>query len=124
MITLLLRYGVMVIALFYIVRSTYLFVRRRRRQSVVKYVASLFVWIPLMVIAYPHSPFVSSMNIEILIGFTVVFMVLFRILAVLEELEEQMTDFVRDEALREILAKSGQKSSKKLRARQSPSSRH
>lgn len=87
------------------------FIRREQRQTMFKLFANSFVWLAVMAFAiFPNMTHVASrdlgfgdsLNTFIFIGFMIVFMILFKIINILERTERNISEIVRKEALSKI----------------------
>lgn len=103
--------GLVIFALYILIDRTVKFVKKETRQTLFKYLSTVILWIVLTVIAvFPRSSHYLSdklgrgdnVNTLIYIGFIVVFAVIFKLLAIIERLERNITEIVRKEALREF----------------------
>ncbi len=87
------------------------YVRKERRQTVLKLVASVLIWGTIAIFAlFPgwaraassRAGFGDSLDGLIFIAFIVVFAILFRLLAIIERLERNLSEIVRARALDEV----------------------
>lgn len=87
------------------------YVRRERRQTLLKLVASVLIWGAIAVFALApawaralssRAGFGDSLDGVIFTGFIVVFAILFKLLAIIERLERNLSEIVRAQALAEI----------------------
>ena len=87
------------------------YVRKERRQTALKLVASVTVWGAIAVFAlFPawareassRAGFGGTLDGIIFIAFIVVFAILFKLLAIIERLERNISEIVRAKALDEI----------------------
>ncbi len=88
------------------------FIRREKTQSLFKFLTIAFLW--LCIIAITDIPSFSSWishmmglgdkdgNSIILIGFVAVFLILLRMLSIIERIERNITDLVRRDALEDL----------------------
>ena len=100
-----------VIASFFILMGILRFIRRERSQTLFKLFLTLFVWGGIFTISiFPNVSHTLStllglgenLNTLIFIGFVVVFIIIFRLLNVIEKLEMNISEIVRKEALEKI----------------------
>jgi hypothetical protein len=84
------------------------FFRRERSQTFFKFFTNSIIWLGVMVFAlYPKVThilsvklgFGDSLNTLIFIGFLFVFMILFKIITMIERVEKNISEIVRDETL-------------------------
>ncbi len=80
-------------------------------QTVLKFTARLVIWVGIAAIAlFPRltnylAEFIGiegNINAVILIGFILVFLIIFKLLSAIERLEQQLSEVTRNEALKEI----------------------
>jgi len=94
-----------------IVNRSVRFARREKAQSIFKYLTVVFVWGMIGSIAlFPSIAhwirrqfgFGQNFNTMIFIAFVILFVLFFRVLAIIEKIESQITEIVRKEALKNI----------------------
>ncbi len=98
------------IAIVFILDRLQRFMKREMRQSLLKLFASLFIWLSILVFsAFPlfagritDMLGINDNTTVILTGFTVVFMLIYKLLSVIEQLDKNITKLVRNEALRDL----------------------
>ena len=104
----LLQIGVALVASAFIVNGAAKYIRRERNQTLFKLVASVVVWGSVACFslfpAWAHdiserAGFGENLNTLIFIGFIVVFAILFKLLAIIERLEVNLSELVRKDAL-------------------------
>ena len=87
------------------------YVAKERSQTLFKLVASVLVWGTIGVFSlFPErahtvsrwAGFGENLNTLIFIGFIVVFVILFKLLAIIERLERNLSEMVRQKALEDI----------------------
>lgn len=87
------------------------FFKRERSQSVVKIFANLFIWGFILIFSlFPSFThylskilgFGENLNTFIFIGFVIVFMILFKVINILERIERNISEIVRKDALEKI----------------------
>lgn len=87
------------------------YVARERSQTLFKLVASVTIWGSILVFAlFPDraravsrwAGFGENLNTLIFIGFIIVFVILFRLLAIIERLERNVSEIVRKKALEDL----------------------
>lgn len=102
------------ISLFYIVNRIVRFFRREKTQTGFKLVTTMLVWGSILYTSlFPHQVhdlsrrlgFGENLNTLIFFGFVVVFAVLFKLLSSIENLERNLTDIIRREALKDLITK-------------------
>jgi len=90
------------------------FFRRERSQTFFKLFANSIVWLGIMLFSiFPSQVhlfsqklgFGESLNTFIFIGFMIVFMILFKIINIIEKTERNISEIVRKEALDKITEK-------------------
>lgn len=103
------RWALIFLSSFMIGRGISRFVKKEVSQSFFKATSTIIIWGVILTISlFPDfAYFVSrklgmgtSLNTLIFFGFVVVFMILFRILAIIEVLENQITILIREIALK------------------------
>jgi hypothetical protein len=113
------QYVMAAVAFGTILGRTLRFFRRETSQSIPKYLTVVFVWGMIGVVSlFPSVAhwirvtfgFGENFNTMIFIAFVVLFVLFFRILAIIEKIESQISEFIRNEALRNL-----QKSKKGLK---------
>ena len=91
------------------------FLRRERSQTIFKLLASNLVWFGIIIFSlFPQAThilsqrlgFGESLNTFIFIGFVLVFMILFKIINIIERTERNISEIVRKEALSKISEKN------------------
>ena len=111
------QYIIAGISLWFIVSRLMRFIRREQAQSFVKLMTFLLVWSAIFVIAvFPRAAssianlvgLNGNINIVILLGFIVVFLLLFKLLSVIEHIERNITEIVRRDALRDVIDRQKQ----------------
>jgi hypothetical protein len=100
-----------VIALFFLGSRIAGFLKRERTQTGFKLIVTLLVWggilftslFPVTVHNLSRSlGFGDNLNTLIFFGFVMVFIILFKLLASIENMERNITEMVRKEALKDI----------------------
>lgn len=96
------------VALYVIIQRTLRFFRRDEAQSILKYLTIVLVWGMIGAVSlFPSIAhfirktfgFGDNFNTMIFLAFVVLFVLFFRILAVIEKIESQLTEIIRKEAL-------------------------
>lgn len=86
------------------------FVKREAGQTFLKLLVRLFVWGGLAILAiYPNSTMLvakllgieDNINAAVLIGFLLVFLLIFKLLSAIEKIEQNVSELTRKEALNE-----------------------
>jgi hypothetical protein len=104
-----------VISLLFLVSAWMKFLRREQRQTIFKLLTNSVIWLGILIFSlFPASThliseklgFGESLNTFIFIGFVVVFMILFKIITMIERIEKNISEIVRKEALDKITEKN------------------
>jgi hypothetical protein len=99
------------IALFYLVNGFRHFLRREKSQTFFKFFLTVIIWSAVLLFAvFPSTSHQlsrelglgSNLNTLIFIGFVLVFIIFFKLLSIIERLERNISDIVRNEALEVI----------------------
>lgn len=102
---------VAVVAFGFFANGFFKFVRGERSQSFFKFMANSIVWLSVMLFSlFPSMThtlsenlgFGESLNTFIFIGFLIVFIILFKVINILERIERNISEIVRKEALSKI----------------------
>ena len=105
------RFALVAIACLFIFSSFSKYLKRQKSQTVFKLLANIFIWIGIAVFAiFPKATheisvnlgFGESLNTFIFIGFVIIFMILFKIINIIERTERNISEIVRKEALSKI----------------------
>lgn len=100
-----------VISGIFLYQSLVRYVRKERSQTFIKFVVSVCVWGGILLFAlFPGEArefsrllgLGDNLNTLIFIGFVVVFALIFRILRSLEKSEQNITELVRNDALKDL----------------------
>ena len=100
-----------VIAFGFFISGCIKFVRREQSQTFFKLFANSVVWLSILIFSiFPSAThkisenlgFGESLNTFIFIGFVIVFMLLFKIINMIERTERHISEIVRQEALSKI----------------------
>ncbi len=111
------RIIVILISLYFLVSGFYKFFKREHYQSLFKLLVTLIVWGGILIfISTPNiTHFISkklglgeNLNTLIFTGFILVFILLFKLINIIEKVERDITDIVRKEAIKKIGAKSNE----------------
>lgn len=106
------RWVLIVLSLFVITDRLLKFARREAGQSLFKFISSLTIWSVILLISiYPDFAYFiagklgmgKNLNTLIFFGFVVVFMLIFKMLSIIEHLESQITEIVRATAIKKDL---------------------
>lgn len=106
-----LPFVILIFSLYSIITRLQQFVRRETGQTVFKLLATVIVWGSISFIAFFPTivkqvsrdfGFGENLNTIIFFGFIVVFVILFRILSILEKNERLLTEIIRKEALKDL----------------------
>ena len=108
------RFILVLVALIFTFGAFTKYVKRQNGQTIFKLLANSIVWISIAVFAiFPkvthtiseNLGFGESLNTLIFIGFVFVFIILFKIINVIERTERNISEIVRKEALSKIIEK-------------------
>lgn len=92
----------------FLANAWFKFLRREQRQTVFKLLANNLVWLGILLFSlFPQATHVlseklgfgDSLNTFIFIGFVLVFMILFKIINMIERVERNISEIVRNETL-------------------------
>lgn len=90
------------------------FIRKEQGQSFFKLLMTISIWGGISYTAFfpekirllsQQLGFGESLNTLIFFGFVIVFIIIFRLIAIIEKMEKSTTEIVRKEALKEIAKK-------------------
>lgn len=110
-IVFILRIVLTIVAATFVFSAFVKFMKRENRQTIFKLIANSFIWISVALFAiFPSAThliserlgFGESLNTLIFIGFVIVFMILFKIINMIERNERNISEIVRKEALNKI----------------------
>lgn len=102
---------VIAIALFFIIDRFIKFTRHEQRQSAFKFVVITFLWIGILLfILFPNLAHLISkmlgmgenLNTFIFIGFIIVCGLIYKLLTVIERMEKEIIEIVRNDALKKL----------------------
>ena len=105
------RFALAFLACLFIFSSFSKYLKRQKSQTIFKLLTNTIVWITIAVFAiFPKTThtlseklgFGESLNTLIFIGFVFVFIILFKIINVIERTERNISEIVRKEALSKI----------------------
>lgn len=106
--------AITIIAVFMIYQGVNNYVKGKHHPTVLKLLVRIVVWGGMAVVAiFPEvtillAKFIGiegNLNAVILTGFILVFLMIFKLLSAIERVESQLSDVVRNEALKEIKRK-------------------
>jgi small membrane protein len=104
----LIQFLLVVLSAAFIIDRSRRFIRKERDQSIFKLSLTIFVWANIMMIAiYPKLAYDISdaiglgKNLDSLIfmGFIIVFMIVYKLLSIIERVEKNVTDIIRKQAI-------------------------
>lgn len=90
------------------------FLKKQTGQSILKFLATFVIWgIILIISIFPDFAYFISgklgmgenLNTLIFLGFVVTFMLIFKILSIIENIEQRITEIVREISLKEAAKK-------------------
>lgn len=99
------------IAIFFLINGIFKFVKRKKGQTIFKLVITIAIWGIILVFSiYPEATrFLTkqlglgeNLNTLIFLGFVVVFIILFKMINIIERIERDISEIVRKEALKKI----------------------
>jgi hypothetical protein len=99
------------ISLFFIMSQSVRFLKRESGQSFFKFIVLELIWISILLLTlFPDISrtisytlgFGDNLNTLIFIGFVVVFIIIFKLLNIVEKLERNLSEIVRKEALKNV----------------------
>ncbi|MDO8658007.1 MAG: DUF2304 family protein [Candidatus Levybacteria bacterium] len=103
--------GIILISFFFIVNKLAKFFKREQRESVLKLTTTLFIWFAIIIFSlFPplarqvsqRLGFGENLNTLIFLGFVIVFILIFKLLGIIENIERAITEIIRKEALKDI----------------------
>lgn len=101
----------LIISLIFLFSSITKFFRREKSQTIFKLISAILIWGAVLVFSiFPeltHSiskklGLGENLNTLIFIGFVILFMIVFKIINILERIERNISEIVRKEALEKI----------------------
>ncbi len=110
--------AILILASFMIWQGGKKYLKHEANQTLIKFAIRLIVWGGMAAIAvFPNvsndvADFIGiegNINAVILVGFILVFLMVFKLLSAIESLEQQLTALTRQEALKDIPEKSDTK---------------
>lgn len=108
------RWVLIILAVFMVIDRILKFTRRESGQTLFKLVSSVLIWgIILSISIYPDFAYFiarklgmgENLNTLIFFGFVIVFMLIFKILSIIEHIERQITEVVRATAIKKEIKK-------------------
>lgn len=103
------RWILIILAAFIILERFSKFLKREAGQSLFKLISSLSIWSFILLISiYPNFAYFiarklgmgENLNTLIFLGFVITFMLIFKILSIVEKIEQQITEVVRKTAIK------------------------
>lgn len=100
-----------IIAVFFLISGLSKFLRGERSQTLFKLLITYCIWGSILVISiFPNASYALSrflglgqnLNTLIFIGFVILFIIFFKLLAIIERLEQNISEIVRKEALEKL----------------------
>ncbi len=104
------RWILILMSLFIIFQNSIAFFKKEVGKSLLKLLITIFIWGAVFIISlFPDFAYFISeklgmgknLNTLIFFGFVVVFMILFKILSLIEKIERQITNIIREIAIKE-----------------------
>lgn len=89
-----------VVSLFYMAHTARRFFQKEARLSVIKLFAALIIW--GTVLLFSLFGLGDDVTVLIFLAFIIVFIFMFRLLNIIEKLEKNITEIVRQDALKKI----------------------
>lgn len=98
-----------IVSSFFLVKGSLKFIRREKNQTFFKFFTNSFIWLTIGLFSiFPTQVhllsdkigFGESLNTFIFIGFVIIFMILFKLLTIIERIERNISEIVRKEALK------------------------
>lgn len=100
---------IIIIAGYYIVNRIIKFIKKEKSQSVLKLGTTIIIWSSIILVSFfskTLNSFLNNLGLGlfslIFIGFILVFIIIFRLLSIIETLEKNITEIVRKEALKDL----------------------
>lgn len=87
------------------------FIKGKQSQTFLKFFVRVFVWGGVAIIAlFPKATNIiadvigleGNINAVILVGFILIFLIIFKLLSAIEKLEQQLSEVTRDESLKKL----------------------
>lgn len=78
------------------------FIRKEQGQSIFKLIATILIWGGISYIIFFKLGSENNLNTFIFIGFIIVFVILFKLINILEKNERLLTEIIRKEALKDL----------------------
>jgi hypothetical protein len=103
--------AVIIISALMIYQGLERYFKKQKGQTFLKLLIRLTVWGGMIaIVVYPNASvslanligIAGNINAVILVGFLLVFLIIFKLLSAIERLEQQMTEITRKESLKEI----------------------
>lgn len=103
--------AIAIISLLFIFNKIRNFLKKEKSQTLLKLIFTLFIWGSIFVFSiFPNSTHILSeklglgenLNTLIFIGFLITYMVIFKIINIIERIERNISEIVRKEALSKL----------------------
>ena len=107
----LLKIIIFLLSAFFILEAFKKFIKKQKGQTFLKFFVQVFIWSAVgFLVVYPKIAqvisqkmgFGDNLNTLIFLGFVFVFLILFKIISLIERLEQNISEIVRKEALEKI----------------------
>ena len=105
------RVLLVLLSAFIIGHRIFRYLRKEKSQSFFKVLSTIIIWLPIGIISYNPEfayyvsgklGFGENLNTLIFLAFIIVFAILFKLLGLIENIEKNLTEVVRKEALSSI----------------------
>jgi len=102
---------ILIISLYFIFGATAKYIKKEEGQTFIKFFFAIAVWSGIIIFSiFPNLTrtislklgFGENLNTMIFIGFIIVFMIIFRLINIMERIERNISEIVRKEALSKL----------------------